>query len=507
MEPALTAKQRRSRRKQGPALLFVDETEPFRIGRQNESTRLVIRHQAARSGCRNRRRPRGADSGNGPQGAPQEEEVAASARVQDPGSLVLPSYNGYETMRARLNFDITCLTSFTNTDLTARACTLLQENPRLAGSLLQQWPSCFLAYLPSRYGSRPFLDDTMRCVAARAAHMVGSSHSPILHTVLYSKALASLGAAVKAEDPSLISDIYCATRLLVLYESLGSPNQNALTFHNDAGVDIVKQIDPARSLNAFDQALIRSHGPYVVTKAIFTRESALFESRQWQDFFHRAASEEPDADSQLTWRFIGAISFIAGILRDVQGLFESPPMGRSEYVARTTDILERTGQIRRAFEAAHLLYQQRPPYPPPLFALAVAAESPGRVQARSIFFHSMIFLCRIRETFAPTAQERAASEDEAQALAAQALLAASTAQSCAPGLAWHWEEQSDLVRSIMRTKEDWTPVREPEQEMTWEELTEFLLRRLQKWFTLWTESYLVPELRWSASSDIAKEVQ
>ncbi|KAK8091694.1 hypothetical protein PG997_002055 [Apiospora hydei] len=508
MEPAPTAKQRRSRRKNGPSLIFVDETEPFRIGRQNESTRLVIRHQAARSGCRNRRRARGTDRGNDSDGSPQEEELelAASAPVQDPGSLVLPSYNGYETMRAKLNFDITCLTSFTNTDLTARASSLIQENPRLAGSLLQRWPSCFLSYLPSRYGSRPFVDDAMRCVAARAAHMMGISPSPLLHTALYSRALASLGAAVKAPDPSLISDIYCATRLLVLYESLGPPNQNALTFHNDAGIDIIKQIEPSRSLSAFDRALIRSQGPYVVTKAIFKRESSLFETRKWQAFFDHAAREETDADSRLSWKFVGAISFIAGILRDVQALFESAlPMSRSEYAALSNDILERSGRIRRSFEAAHLEYQQRPPYPPSLFDLAVAAESPGRVQVRGIFFHSMIFLCRVRATFAATAQERAASEDEAQALAAQAVLAASTAQSYAPELAWNLEERSDVVRSILRTRDDWVPAREPETK-TWEEQTGLLLRRLQRWFTLWTSDYLVPELRWSASSDAGEGI-
>ncbi|KAK7937798.1 uncharacterized protein PG986_014666 [Apiospora aurea] len=501
MEPAPTAKQRRSRRKNGPSLIFVDETEPFRIGRQNESTRLVIRHQAARSGCRNRRRARGTDRGNVSDGSPQEEEdeLAASAPAQDPGSLVLPSYNGYETMRAKLNFDITCLTSFTNTDLTARASSLIQENPRLAGSLLQRWPSCFLSYLPSRYGSRPFVDDAMRCVAARAAHMMGTSPSPLLHTALYSRALASLGAAVKAQDPSLISDIYCTTRLLVLFE-------NALTFHNDAGMNIIKQIEPSRSLSAFDRALIRSQGPYVVTKAIFKRESSLFETPKWQGFFDHAAREEADADSRLSWKFVGAISFIAGILRDVQALFDSTlPMSRSEYAARSSDILERSGRIRRSFEAAHREYQQRPPYPPSLFDLAVAAESPGRVQVRGIFFHSMIFLCRIRATFAPTGRERAASEDEAQALAAQAVLAASTAQSYAPELAWHLEERSDLVRSIVRTRDDWVPAQEPDMR-TWEEQTGLLLRRLQRWFTLWTEDYLVPELRWSASSDAGERI-
>ncbi|KAK8076289.1 hypothetical protein PG994_003561 [Apiospora phragmitis] len=319
------------------------------------------------------------------------EVIAASARAQQyAGPLILPSYNGYETMRARFNFDITCLTSFTSIDLTASASSLLQHNPECAGSLLQRWSSCFLSYLPSRYDSRPFLDDAMHCVAARAAYMVGSSTSPLLHTALYSRALANVAAAIQADDPSLLSDIYCATRLLVLYEA------------------------------------------------------SLFETQEWQDFFDRAASEETDADSQLSWRFIGAVSFIAGILKDIQSLFENTPMCQPEYTTQSTDILERTGRIYRAFHTSHLFYQQRPPYLPSLFDLPVAAEPPGRTWVRGIFFHAIIFLCRIQATFGPTEDSRAASEAEAQALATQALLATGTAQARDPVLAWQLEERSDL---------------------------------------------------------------
>lgn len=215
--PNTTARQRRSRRKEGPALFFVDTVESFLTGRPSAEARSIVRHQAAKSGCRNRKRAHEPKASATDKIGPLAI-AAASAPTPSPASLILPSHNGWESMRVKFNFDITCLTSFTDIDLATNACSLLEHDPRSAASLLQRWPSCFLTYLPSRYGSTPFLDDAMHCVAARAAYMMGSSTSPLLHTALYSKALSSLAAAVAAEPPALISDIYCATRLLVLYE-------------------------------------------------------------------------------------------------------------------------------------------------------------------------------------------------------------------------------------------------------------------------------------------------
>ncbi|KAK8057383.1 hypothetical protein PG996_011320 [Apiospora saccharicola] len=489
---------RRSRRKDGPALFFVDMVEPFLTGRPSENAKSIIRHQAAKSGCRNRKRVYETKASAADQISPQKEIAgAASAPIQSPGPpliLPLPSYNGYEAMRAKFNFDITCLTSFTDIDLAANACGFLQHNRRSASSLLQRWPSCFLTYLPSRYGSAPFLNDAMHCVAARAAHMVGGpSTSSLLHTALYSKALTSLAAAVTAEPPALVSDIYCATRLLVLYESLGPPNQNAVIFHSNAGIDLIKQMGPSSRMSAFEQVLIRSQGPYAIMKAIYKKETSLFETREWQDFFDHAASDEPDADSQFLWKLIGAISFLPGILKDIQVLAQRvPSCGSPEYRERRTNILERTRRVYRTFHNGHLSYQHRPPYPASLFDMPLAAESPGRTRLRGIFFCSIIYFCRIHATFGPADSERAASEAEAQSFAAQALLVTSETQSRDPVLAWHLEERNQLSRSVVRTREEWDPARERGME-NWE-LSRFLLRRLQSWIDSWAEESLAAEV-------------
>ncbi|KAK8013134.1 hypothetical protein PG991_009405 [Apiospora marii] len=233
-------------------------------------------------------------------------------------------------------------------------------------------------------------------------------------------------------------------------------------------------------------------------RAIYRKEPSLFETREWQTFFARAAADEPDADAQLLWKLIGAISFLPGILKDIQALSErGAPCGSSEYRDRSTDILERTRCIYRAFQVGHFFYQQRPPHPASLLDMpladAAAAESPGRVRLRGVFFCSMIYFCRVQATFAPEAGERAASEAEAQTLASQALLIIRETQGRDPVLAWHLEERNNLARSVVRTRDEWGPDREGEMGGR-EELSGFLLRRLRTWLDTWAEESLAAEV-------------
>lgn len=121
-------------------------------------------------------------------------------------------------MRAKYDIDITHLTSFTDIDLPGNAYSQLQLSLGYFSAHLQMSSSYFLAYLPCRYGNWPFLDDAIHCVAAKAAQMLGTSASLLVHLQLYSKALASLYRATCTQDPSASSALYCVTRLLVLYE-------------------------------------------------------------------------------------------------------------------------------------------------------------------------------------------------------------------------------------------------------------------------------------------------
>ena len=230
-----------------------------------------------------------------------------------------------------------------------------------------------------------------------------------------------------------------------------------------------------------------------VATEIFKREKSMFETREWKRFFDQAASTETDAESQLYYIIMGAVAFLPGILKDIHTLdFKSSQDCQSEYAVRRADILERTERTYRAFKDGHICYQCRPPYPVSLCDLPVAAESPGRVRCRGAYFSSMIFFCRIRATFGWTRSDRAASEAEAQSLAACSLQVASHARSRDPILAWHLEERSGMPRSAIRTREQWGSAPEYETE-TEEELAGFLLRRLQMWLASWSDEYLAVE--------------
>lgn len=231
IQPIVTGKKRLSRRKDGPAFEFVTNA----IATQHGDARAAIRRQAARSGRRARlRETRGAETSmllepedpssvqesvDTPQG-PQRQHVPV-VRLERPvlaaGAVTQPSFSGYEAIRAIYNFDITALESFTNVDFAVVGYRLMMQAclERPGALLCNQVSSSFLAHLPARYGYVPFLDDAIQCVAARAAQMLGRSATSSSASALYGKALRSLCSSVQS---SSWSDVYCATRLFVLYE-------------------------------------------------------------------------------------------------------------------------------------------------------------------------------------------------------------------------------------------------------------------------------------------------
>ncbi|KAK5634334.1 hypothetical protein RRF57_010048 [Xylaria bambusicola] len=217
--------KRSSRRKVGPAFEFIDFAGSLStVEPRTKEARIIIRRQAARSGRRKHSRESASRS--------QEDCTSVTPKVKDSARekfnvppraqyarpVMRLAINGYETMRAVYNFDITTLDSFVNVDLAINAFRSLQDQPTSPVALLQKSSSSFLAYLPSRYGFTPFLNDAMHCVAAKAAQMLGHSSTQTSPSELHFKAIRSLYSAKQNDAACSKADIYCATRLLVLYE-------------------------------------------------------------------------------------------------------------------------------------------------------------------------------------------------------------------------------------------------------------------------------------------------
>lgn len=232
MRSSQPSRKPRSRAKNGPAFVFVDAPNNRSGKPHDEVSRAQIRRQAARSGRKSQR----VQTLDGEDGSCTPEELELELELQsEPGLLQLvqvqggpmltmqPSFSGYEALRVKYNFDIKYLASFTDVDLGKTASLFLHEHENgraahLTRLLQRQSSSSFLSYLPSRYGASAVLDDAMHCLAARVGRIFGFSVSAGTISTLYARALKSLQGALTDNGLCLGADVYCATRLLTLYE-------------------------------------------------------------------------------------------------------------------------------------------------------------------------------------------------------------------------------------------------------------------------------------------------
>ncbi|KAI1120936.1 hypothetical protein F5Y10DRAFT_257393 [Nemania abortiva] len=497
MDSTPSRKKRQSRMKAGPAFEFVENSSSSWNGRQNQNARAIIRRQAARSGRQGYLRESTCHDQEYSLTPPQTKDDGQEKANIPPGTqftwpVSQPSYNGYETMRVIYNFDITALDSFIDVDLAANAYRLLRDNQSNPATFLQKGSSSFLAHLPSRYGTQPFLDDAMHCVAAKAAQMLGHSTTRFPASELHSKALRSL-STIRTDDSCPRSDVYCATRLLVLYESLGLPNTDALAMHNECGNKLLRQLGPL-ALSRFDRALLKSQGPHILISEMYKKQSSMFEAQAWQDFFGCAANMETSTDARYWWIFFGIMTFLPGIMKDVRVLFSETTLNPFECLSRSLAILERAQNLRRALNDSHVLYQQSASQPRSLFDLPSPAhvESTDRVRLHGFLRYPAMFLSRLQATLSLNEVDRAMGEEEAQRLAAQTLLMEKMTRHEDPTMSWHLGQRNNLPYSIIRTREEWLSIEE--RGRSWEELKTFLAQRWLRWEDSYNNNVIAEEL-------------
>ncbi|PWI64360.1 hypothetical protein PCL_10529 [Purpureocillium lilacinum] len=508
MRPKLPLRNSRSRAKDGPAFVFVE----IAAGADKNDSRAVVRRQAARCG-RTRREDESASQKNiaslpdscelmiTGKGAPS---VTSSSKnrtgmwknntvrnVSSPGLMLQPLSSGYEAFRLRYNFDITDLTSFTDVDLATSAYQLLRDEPNHFGSLLRRRYPSFLACLPSRYGSVTCLDDAMHCVAARASQICGVPVQTLTPSFLYGKALHSLQMAIKNGSDCTNSDIYCVTRLMVLYQSIGPPDTTHLVYHHRAGIKLVGLREPECYASRFECLLLKSQGPSIVVDEIYRNESSMFEVQEWQHVFQRASALESDTDCRLWWKLFGTTCYLPGILKDLRVLLGGAPH-QSGHSARSAAILERARRVHKALHNDHVIYQHVAPHPPSLFNLPVSIESPDRIRLRVFFLCTVMYICRVLATVSPRKIDRAACETDAQTFACQTLLMEEVAAKRDPAMAWHLRQRNGLAQSITQTREEWFS--DKEHGMPRNKLKRFLAQRWLTWENAWRDRVLAQEL-------------
>ncbi|KAL5342727.1 hypothetical protein BJX70DRAFT_355648 [Aspergillus crustosus] len=494
MRPNLPQRKPRSRAKEGPAFVFVDTTET-RTGRPgDEDARALIRRQAARSGRKNQRSQTVSREQSGTPGPSTAMAVVRSRSetkttdgegkldLLDPVPFLAPplSLSGYEALRMRYNFDITYLTTLADVSLGKFSSQLLQENPAIVNHLLQQQPSSFLSYLPSRYGSSPCLDAAIDCLAAGAGQVFGYPTKAATMAAAYDKALRSLQVAITGGSAHLGSDVYCATRLLTLYELISRPEAGHWVVHNRGGTNLVELRGPRNHTSPFDWMLLKSQGPSIVVHSIFSSRRTIFEDPEWQRVFSQASQAESDPDARLWWELFQPLSFVPGMILDVRELCTrtvSEQLCASEFFKQSAALRERTKSIDTAIHESHLRYQTTTPYPPSLIHLPTTAESADRIRLRLFYSTALIQVGCALATISQNPADRAASAAEAQELAAQALLIPRKTADLDPAMAFHFQQRGGLPTSVVRTKHLWESNMEPEEQ----ELAVFLADRWLRW--------------------------
>ncbi|KAL4992385.1 hypothetical protein BDW68DRAFT_149546 [Aspergillus falconensis] len=502
MQPKLLSRKPRSRAKAGPAFVFVNGAGSLTGEPRDEDTRVLIRRQAARSGRKHQRTQRAKQRRDGAPGDSQALVVHGvdvmddiSTELDDDDSVdqsiaPQPSFTGYEALRATYNFDITYLASFTDVDLGKTAALRLQSQPTLLSNLLQQRSTSFLSYLPGLFGSSRCLDDAIHCVAARAGKMFGYSARAATISRLYDRALKSLQHALS--DPKLCIgvDVYCATRLLTLYEFISPPEENHWVLHNRGGIKLLEVRGPENHKTRFDWMILKSVAPSILLDEMYRlRSSGIFEAPAWQDLFEHASETETDSDSSLWWEFFRLTCHVTSVVASMRDAFTAP-MPESEYISRTSKTLERARWVRQMLHDGHVRYQTREPYPSSLFDLPSTPESPDRIRLRGFYFHPFMQICRAITTLSPDEMERASAEVEAQTLAAQALLIQQAAVELDPAMSWYFAQKNPFAHSVIRTRAEWVSHRE----LPWEELRCVLAQRWLKWHYSWRVSHLSESL-------------
>ncbi|KAI1360792.1 hypothetical protein F5Y08DRAFT_348412 [Xylaria arbuscula] len=478
MESNCCRKKRLSRRKTGPAFEFIGVAgSSGSVKPRTKEAGIIIRRQAARSGRQKYVR--------GSVGQDEEDPVSITPQVQK--SVHVDISAGANNAWPAIHF-------FIEVDLAVNAFRLLQDESTSPAALLQTSSSSFLAYLPSRYGFKPFLNDAMHCVAAKAAQMLGKPTTRFSPSTLHTKALHSLCSTIQNDPACPMSDIYCATRLLVLYESLGPPDVNALVIHNECGIELLNQEGPSPALSHFEHMLFRSQGPHILISEMYKKKTSMFEAQQWQLFFDSASNKEKSTDAQYWWKFFGCMVFLPGILKDAKVLFSEATLDPFTYSSRSFGILKRAKNLSQALNENHVLYQRSTSQPRSLLDLpsSVHVESMDRVRLQGFLQYPTMFLSRLQATLSLSEVDRAMGEEEAQKVAAQVLLVERMARHSDPAMAWHLGQRNRLPYSIIRTREEWLPFNEPRG--GWEDLKAFLAQRWLRWEDSWNGEVLTKEL-------------
>lgn len=159
-----------------------------------------------------------------------------------------------------------------------------------------------------------------------------------------------------------------------------------------------------------------------------------------------------------------------------------------EYYNLKAQTLGRAQEIHDRLHEIHTRSQQAGS--PSLRDLPVTPESPDRIRLRGFFLYSLMQICRALATISDSPASRATAEEEAQALAAQALLIQYATTDLDPAMSWHFGQRNALAESVVGSRAEWISEDSLKDLKEDGERERFLGARWLAWYESWINQYL-----------------
>lgn len=285
------------------------------------------------------------------------------------------------------------------------------------------------------------------------------------------------------------------------------PEDNHWVLHGRGGLDLIKLRGPSNHTTEFDWMLLKSQGlflvsiqtshpvlehrqltPVQVLDDMFNLRSSIFEAPEWQRVFKQASQAATDPDAGLWWEMFGLMCFVPGMVSELKTLFLKP-YPQSDHFNQTSNLLERARWLYDRMHDSHINYQKSTSSLS-LLSLPVGSESLDRIRLRLFYLTCLIQICRAIATVSEDETERATREEEAQTLAAQALLIQWKTADLDPAMSFHLQQGRVLFASTVRTKAAWDSGTQPSLAC---ELPGYLARRWMEWQTL-VDGFIIESL-------------
>lgn len=152
---------------------------------------------------------------------PNSQSVASAPHDWDP--TVFPRQmppSPFERLTAKSGIDILNLSDLTAIHIEQAVSAFFHHNPGRLVTLLRQKQASYLAYIPSRYGQSPCLDNAVHTLVAKVRDVLDPCNLVRQTTTLssYGRAIGSLQASINDSTRWKHPDVLCATVLLGLVE-------------------------------------------------------------------------------------------------------------------------------------------------------------------------------------------------------------------------------------------------------------------------------------------------